>query len=122
MSSFIYSVTFEAEQPLVLGRFWAAVTDYAIVHERPDFVKLQAPGNRGVRHLLFLRADHRDTGRNRMHVDLGTRDPNTEIHRLVSLGAQLVDPLADGKPAWREGNSNRWVVLKDPEGNEFCVG
>lgn len=54
-----------------------------------------------------------------MHVDLGTRDPGTEIHRLVGLGAQLVDPLADGKPAWREGDSNTWVVLKDPEGKRI---
>jgi hypothetical protein len=38
--------------------------------------------------------------------------------RLRSLGATLVDQ-AD---TWRVGNGTRWVVLRDPEGNEFCLG
>ena len=57
-----------------------------------------------------------------MHVDLASRDPEVEIDRLVQLGAQIVDPSADGNPPWREGNGTKWVVLRDPEGNEFCIG
>jgi hypothetical protein len=57
-----------------------------------------------------------------MHVDLAAREPRTEIDRLVELGASLVDPPVEGKPRWREGNGTRWVVLRDPEGNVFCIG
>jgi predicted enzyme related to lactoylglutathione lyase len=55
-----------------------------------------------------------------MHVDLATRDPDAEIERLRTLGATLVDGA--GTPEWRTGHGTRWVVMRDPEGNEFCLG
>jgi predicted enzyme related to lactoylglutathione lyase len=122
MAAFIYNVTFDAEQPRVLGRFWSDVTGYSIAEERDDFVMLRAPDKRGVRQLLFFQVDDPTPGKNRMHVDLAARDAQPEIDRLLTLGAQLVDPPVGGKPSWREGNGTRWVVLQDPEGNEFCIG
>ena len=122
MSAFIYNVTFDSEKPRALGRFWSEVTGYNIADERDDFVRLRAPDHRSVRHILFFRVDEPTPGKNRMHVDLAARDPHTEINRLVSLGAHLVDLPLDGKPRWREGNGTKWVVLRDPEGNEFCIG
>jgi predicted enzyme related to lactoylglutathione lyase len=116
--AFIYNVTFDALDPPSLARFWSAVTGYPITEERPDFVRLRAPDARGVRHILFFRVDDPTEGKNRMHVDLATRDPDAEITRLRSLGATLVDPPG----IWRTGNDTRWVVLRDPEGNEFCLG
>jgi predicted enzyme related to lactoylglutathione lyase len=122
MASFIFNVTFDALEPRALGRFWSAVTNYSVVEERDDFVMLRAPDERGIRRILFFRVDDPTPGKNRMHVDLATRDSETEIDRLVSLGATLVDPPSENGPRWREGNGTRWVVLQDPEGNEFCVG
>jgi hypothetical protein len=49
-----------------------------------------------------------------MHVDLASKDPDEEVERLVSLGAQKVEH--------REGNGREWTVMVDPEGNEFCIG
>jgi hypothetical protein len=69
-----------------------------------------------------MRVDDPSPGKNRMHVDLASREPDAEIERIVRLGAQLVDERRDGAPTWREGNGTRWVVLRDPEGNEFCIG
>jgi predicted enzyme related to lactoylglutathione lyase len=122
MSAFIYNVTFDAQQPRVLGRFWSDVTGYSVAEERDDFVMLRAPDRRGVRQLLFFQVDDPTPGKNRMHVDLAARDAGPEIDRLLTLGAQLVDPPVGGQPGWREGNGTRWVVLQDPEGNEFCIG
>jgi hypothetical protein len=122
MSAFIYNVTFDAQEPRTLGRFWSAVTSYTVAEEGDDFVRLRAPDERGVRHILFFRVEDPTPGKNRMHLDLATRDAGTGIDRLVMLGATLVDPLLEGKPRWREGNGTRWVVLQDPEGNEFCLG
>lgn len=120
MSSFIFNVTFDCAEPRPLARFWAEVTAYSLVEERDDFARLQAPDNRGVRHILFFRVPEPKTTKNRMHVDLATRDPETEIERLRALGATLVDD--PDAPQWRTGNGTRWVVMRDPEGNEFCLG
>jgi catechol 2,3-dioxygenase-like lactoylglutathione lyase family enzyme len=118
----VHNVTFDAREPRRLGRFWSAATGYAVVDQRDDFVRLRAPDDRGVRQLLFIRVDDPTPGKNRMHVDLAAREPEAEIDRLVGLGASLADDPVDGKPSWREGNGISWVVLRDPEGNEFCLG
>jgi predicted enzyme related to lactoylglutathione lyase len=116
--AFIYNITFGARDPSTLARFWAAATGYYITDDRAAFVRLRAPDERGVRHILFFQVDAPAEGANRMHVDLASRDPEAEITRLRALGATLVDPPG----TWREGNGTRWVVLRDPEGNEFCLG
>jgi hypothetical protein len=122
MTAFVFNVTFDCADPRQLGAFWAAVTGYTIAEERDDFVRLAAPDKRGVRHLLFFRVPEPKTAKSRVHVDLATRDADSEIARLVGLGASLVDePSGDG-PTWREGNGTRWVTMRDPEGNEFCLG
>ena len=122
MPAYIHNVTFDAKQPRFLGRFWSEVTGYSVVDERDDFVRLRAPDDRGIGHILFIEVDDPTPGKNRVHVDLAARAPDAEIDRLVGLGASLVDELVDGKPRWREGNGIGWVVLRDPEGNEFCLG
>jgi len=120
VTSFIVNVTFDCAHPRTLARFWSEVTGYAIAEERDDYARLHAPDPRGVRHLLFFQVPEPKSSKNRMHVDLASRTPETEIERLLALGATFVDP-ADS-PQWRTGNGTRWVTMCDPEGNEFCVG
>jgi hypothetical protein len=122
MSAFIHNVTFDAKEPRLLGRFWSQVTGYDVVDDCDEFVRLRAPDARGIRQILFLRVGDPTPGKNRVHVDLAARTPRVEIERLLRLGASLVDQPVDGKPYWREGNEINWVVLRDPEGNEFCIG
>jgi catechol 2,3-dioxygenase-like lactoylglutathione lyase family enzyme len=122
MSAFIHNVTFDAGDPRLLGRFWSRVTGYPVVDDRDEFVRLRTPDGQGVRQILFLRVDDPTPGKNRVHVDLAARRPQDEVERLLRLGASLVDEPVDGKPSWREGNGIEWVVLRDPEGNEFCLG
>ena len=102
------------------ARFWAAATGYTLAEERDDFARLAAPDKRGVRHLLFFRVPEAKSAKNRVHVDLAARDAEAEISRLLGLGASLVD--GGPSPRWRTGNGTRWVVMQDPEGNEFCIG
>jgi hypothetical protein len=120
MTSFIFNVTFDCAHPRTLARFWSEVTGYAIAEERDDYARLHAPDQRGVRHLLFFQVPEPKSSKNRVHIDLASRTPETEIERLVALGASLVDP--GDSPQWRTGNGTRWVTMRDPEGNEFCVG
>jgi predicted enzyme related to lactoylglutathione lyase len=119
VASFIFNVTFDCADPRSLAHFWSAATGYDVVEARDDFAGLKAPDHRGVRSILFFRVPEAKTTKNRMHVDLASRDPDAEIERLVALGASLVDGVP---PQWRTGNGTRWVVMQDPEGNEFCLG
>ncbi len=114
MSSFIFNVTFDATDPRRLSAFWSEVTGYTAVVERDDFVALQAPDERGVRRILFFQVAEPKVAKNRMHVDLASRDPEGEVARLVALGARKMEA--------RQGNGTSWTVMLDPEGNEFCIG
>jgi catechol 2,3-dioxygenase-like lactoylglutathione lyase family enzyme len=122
VSAFIHNVTFDARDPRLLGRFWSRVTGYTVIDERDEFVRLRAPDAQGVRQILFLRVDDPTPGKNRVHIDLGAALPQDEIEGMLRLGASLVDEPVDGKPHRREANGIEWVVLRDPEGNEFCIG
>jgi hypothetical protein len=61
---------------------------------------------------LFLRLGERKIVKNRLHIDLRPDDQESEVERLVNMGARPVDI---GQ------HDVSWVVLADPEGNEFCV-
>ena len=62
--------------------------------------------------LLFCKVPEGKTVKNRLHLDLRPEDQAAEVERLIGLGARKVD-IGQG--------SQTWVVLADPEGNEFCV-
>jgi hypothetical protein len=112
--AFVLNVTFDCAEPRALAGFWSAATGYRPVVERDDFVRLRAPDERGVRHLLFVRVPEPKAVKNRMHLDLAHRAPEEEIARLVGLGATRGES--------HSGNDTSWTVLLDPEGNEFCLG
>jgi hypothetical protein len=63
--------------------------------------------------LLFLRVPEEKSGKNRLHLDLRPVDQAAEVARLESLGARRADV--------GQGPEVTWVVLADPDGNEFCV-
>lgn len=114
MSAFIKYISIDCANPSRLSTFWSEVTGYRPVTEEDDFVALGAPDQRGVRAIFFWKVPEPKVTKNRLHLDLATKDPGTEIDRLVSLGAQKVE--------YREGNGASWTVMLDPEGNEFCIG
>ncbi len=62
--------------------------------------------------LLFIRVLESKSGKNRLHIDLRPDDQTVELARLLALGARRVD-IGQGEASW--------VVLADPEGNEFCL-
>jgi hypothetical protein len=87
----------------VLG--WVVIDDDSEAFEiRPTEDRL--PG------LLFVRVPEEKTTKNRLHLDLRPDDRDTEVQRLLALGATRAE---------MEQGEQSWVVLTDPEGNEFCV-
>ena len=104
-------IVVDADDPHRLARWWAEALGYVIVHESPDEVEIrrspdELPG------LLFLAGPDPKTVKNRLHIDLRPEDQEAEVERLVDMGARPAD-IGQGDVSW--------VVLADPEGNEFCV-
>ena len=94
-----------------LAAWWAEVLGWPAEPADDGDVILRAPAGAGP-DWLFLPVPEAKTVKNRIHVDLTPDDQRTEVDRLIALGARHVD-IGQG--------TQSWVVLADPEGNEFCV-
>ncbi len=97
--------------------FWAQALGWRRTYDTPDEVVLEPPEGSpedGVApDLLFLRVPEQKAGKNRLHLDLRPDDQAAEVARLEALGARRVGV--------GQGDEVSWVVLADPDGNEFCV-
>lgn len=118
MPSLVWTVTFDCADPYALAEFWAeAVGASVAAGSRPgeDQVRIGATGGRPG--FLFLRVPESKIAKNRIHLDLrptGGAALDSEVERLTGIGATF---LAD----FRTPEGTGFVVLADPEGNEFCV-
>ena len=110
MHAHVKSVTFDCVDALVVGRFWAAALGGELDEDSTsDKAYVEAPGWGGP-DLWFQRVPEPRTAKLRMHFDL--RAPGTvedEVQRLTALGATVFDV------------QDELTVMRDPEGNEFCV-
>jgi hypothetical protein len=112
MGSRWFSVVVDTIDPGRLGRWWAEVLDYRIDFEAVDEVIIVSAGN-GHPAIVFVAVPEAKHAPNRLHIDLDPDDRDAEVERLVNMGARHVDVgQADDVP---------WIVLADPEGNEFSI-
>jgi predicted enzyme related to lactoylglutathione lyase len=112
MASRFTELVIDSSDPARLAHFWAAALGYEITEEEDDLVFIEGPDTGPS--LAFVRVPEAKTVKNRLHIDLSPRDREQaeEVERIVALGARVVD-IGQGDVSW--------VVLADPEGNEFCV-
>ena len=104
-------VVVNAADPVALGRWWAEALGWTVVNAEPDEFEIQpAPGV--TPGLIFVPVPEARAGRNRLHLDFRPEDQEAEVARLLAAGATSAD-VGQGEVSW--------VVLADPEGNEFCV-
>jgi predicted enzyme related to lactoylglutathione lyase len=110
-------VCIDSADPPALATFWEHALGWHRVDEDEESVALRAPestgGGEAMPDLLLLRVDDPRTVKNRVHLDFRPDDQAREVARLIELGARRVDI--------GQGDEVTWVVLADPEGNEFCV-
>jgi Glyoxalase-like domain len=97
--------------PVALGRWWADVLGWVVVFSDDEEFEIRPAPDR-VPGLDFVLIDEPKQGKSRLHLDLRPDDQDAEVARFVAHGATRVDIGQGDKP---------WVVLADPEGNEFCV-
>ncbi|MDH6225585.1 MULTISPECIES: VOC family protein [Streptomyces] len=115
MTSVVQNVAIDCADAYALARFWSEVTGFPLDPDaRPGDLETQVTAVEGP-HLYFSQVPEPKTAKNRVHLCLRPRTSrDEETARLVELGATLVDDL-------RQPDGSGWVVLADPEGNEFCV-
>jgi Glyoxalase-like domain len=110
----VAAVVIDCADPPALARFWAAAAGWPVRESDADFASLRSASDAGP-FLEMLRVPDGKRSKNRLHVDVAPApggDARTEAVRLIDLGASPADV----------GQRNvRWIVLGDPEGNEFCV-
>jgi predicted enzyme related to lactoylglutathione lyase len=115
MGTIVRNIAFDCADPHRLALFWSEVVGHPLVdggHPGAVEAAIDVPGGPT---LFFQRVPEPKTVKNRVHVCLQPdlrRD--AEVERLVALGATPVDDR-------REPDGKGWMVLADPEGNEFCV-
>jgi hypothetical protein len=113
----IQNVSIDCLDPSRLAAFWAEVLGWRVTFDETEEVVLEPPaGSREegvVPDLVFLLVPEDRVAKNRLHLDLRPSDQFAEVQRLIGLGASRVDV--------GQSPDVTWVVLADPEGNEFCV-
>ncbi|MCW2495949.1 VOC family protein [Jatrophihabitans sp.] len=121
-----YAMVIDCRDVAAQSSWWAQALGWVKEYEDEDEIVLVPPHaltkgasipveERGPG-LVFLTVPEGKTVKNRLHLDLAPRagdDQAAEVDRLVALGATRADI--------GQGDANTWVVLADPEGNEFCV-
>ena len=119
MTAFISHTSIDCGNAYELSEWWKQVLGYEDIPDDPNepgheecMIRSGADGH----HILFIEVPEAKSVKNRIHLDLrpsaGTREE--ELQRLLDLGAQQVDDQ-------RREDGSGWVVLTDPEGNEFCI-
>lgn len=109
-------ICIDSTDPAPLARWWAELLGWRITEEEDDEVVIEPPeGSKedGISpDILFLKVPEAKTVKDRLHIDLRPDDQAAEVARAEALGATRVD-IGQGEQTW--------VVLADPEGNEFCI-
>jgi predicted enzyme related to lactoylglutathione lyase len=110
----LHHIVIDAHDLPMLARFWAQALGWQILSEREREIVIGTDENAPVG-ICFMPVTDPKTVKNRVHLDITTSasDRDAEIERLLGLGARPVEIGQTG--------AESWVVLADPEGNEFCV-
>ncbi|MFE6887409.1 VOC family protein [Streptomyces sp. NPDC057694] len=107
-SARINALVVDAEDPERLAAFWSELLGRPVVGRGGPYVWLRRDNDLA---LGFQRTDAPTPGKNRMHIDITSPDPAAEGRRVEALGGHRLDGYADGG----------FLVMADPEGNEFCI-
>ncbi|NEC10572.1 VOC family protein [Streptomyces sp. SID7909] len=123
MTSRFTELSVDCHDPERLAAFWCEVLGFTVLDRGKDMVEISSwdPTAEDIRArqmpptIYFQRVPDTKAVKNRLHLDVSPVDCSTEaeVTRLLALGATRVDI--------GQGEDRSWVVLADPEGNEFCV-
>jgi predicted enzyme related to lactoylglutathione lyase len=119
MSALVLNITFDCLDARAVAQFWEEATGYPNErqHQPGNDYWVVGPPDGSLPRLVFVTVPEEKLTKNRVHLDLLPKDSTSqeeEVGRLVGLGASVVDDR-------RHSDPGGWVVMADPEGNEFCL-
>jgi predicted enzyme related to lactoylglutathione lyase len=107
-------IVIDCLEPRQLADFWTKALGLEVAFDADGvFLALRAPGDTGM-YLGLQKVPEEKVGKNRVHLDLATDNMDDEVARLAGLGATVGEK--------HEVPGLAWTILRDPVGNEFCVG
>jgi predicted enzyme related to lactoylglutathione lyase len=112
---FAFVVTLDCADPQRLAPFWAEALHYRANSYYAPYLTLNDPTGRSPE-LVLQKVPEPKRGKNRMHLDLFVPDIEEEARRMELLGARRLSTEPVVGPT-----GDRWIVMADPDGNEFCV-
>jgi predicted enzyme related to lactoylglutathione lyase len=114
MTSRIATIAIDAARPEALAEFWCSVLGWKVLEADGDIVSI-GPEDASWPTIDVIAVPEGKVVKNRIHLDLRADDTTTEqeLQRLLDLGARRTDV--------GQAPDASWVVLADPEGNEFCL-
>lgn len=112
MALTIAMVTLDSTDPKPLAEWWAKQTGAEVIMDMDGWFQVVAGADLPVR-LGFQKVDEVSPGKNKLHLDLASDDPDAEVERFVAAGATLLGE--------RGQDAFTWTTLADPQGNEFCI-
>jgi len=105
----IADIIIDCSDPELIAAFWAGLLGRPIVGKKGPYVWLKR--HRGGAGFGFQRVAEPKVGKNRVHLDISGPDILAVKDRIEALGGQQIDGYEDGG----------FLVMADPEGNEFCI-
>jgi len=113
----IQAITIDANDHAALGQWWAEALGWRVTDQDDEETAVEPPeGSAAVDvapDLLFIKVPEPKPAKNRIHLDLRPDDHAAEVARFEAIGAVRVEIGQTGDESW--------VVMADPEGNEFCI-
>jgi hypothetical protein len=104
-------VVIDCAEPRSLAEFWVGFTGYTIRHAYDDWVSIGTPDSSMI--IGFQKVPEGKAAKNRVHIDFAASDEEITARQIEAMGATRL---------WVSHNpDDPFVVLADPEGNEFCI-
>jgi predicted enzyme related to lactoylglutathione lyase len=107
----LYAIVIDVNDLEMCAKFWSQVLGTDILYQNEKYLRL---GHRGKRPTLLLqKVPERHQEKNRVHIDLDVSDLDAAVGRVQDLGGRKLGQLSE--------YGIKWVVMADPDGNEFCL-
>ena len=107
----LYAMVIDVNDLETCGSFWSQMLGVDVLYQDDHYLRLGRQGERPT--LLLQKVSERQQGKNRVHIDLDVSNLEASVRRVQELGGRQLQAVSE--------YGIEWVVMADPDGNEFCL-
>ena len=107
----LYATVIDVNDLETCGAFWSQMLGVEVLYRNDTYFRLGREGERP--YLLLQKVSEPQQGKNRVHIDLDVTDLEASVNRAQELGGRQLQAVSE--------SNIEWVVMADPDGNEFCL-